>query len=460
MAAGLGRSPSTVHDEVMRHRFVWAPKARRGEPAPGDLAETCPRLGAWPRCRDGCAKHGGYGCSRRPQVFYRASMAQRAADAELSEAREGVDETEAGFQGKVATIKDGLDRGLSPEQIVSTSPGLGVSKSTVYAWIDRGYAGMSNMDLRRKVSYKPRSRKVPRRDTSHSGRRSYDAFRGLGEDVRASAREMDTVVGTKDDTQCLLTLYHRPTSFKLSLPFRDQTSPSVLSGLGLVERALGSKDAMRRAFGVVLTDNGSEFADEGALASAFGERAGETGLYYCDPRRADQKGGCERNHTEIRKLLPKGRGIRFDRLTPRDCSLLMSEVNSEPRGKLAWMTPAQAFRHAFGDGARDVLEAFGIERVGIGELDMTPRAIEDARARRGEAPPQIARHHNRAGPPGAVRLSLDSSRTDGDTLVPRTHPNALPRASERQKRRHPAPSGRKGGVPLTAGTPPQANLFG
>jgi len=315
-------------------------------------------------------------------------MAQRAADAELSEAREGVDETEAGFQGKVATIKDGLDRGLSPEQIVSTSPGLGVSKSTVYAWIDRGYAGMSNMDLRRKVSYKPRSRKVPRRDTSHSGRRSYDAFRGLGEDVRASARKMDTVVGTKDDTQCLLTLYHRPTSFQLSLPFRDQTSPSVLSGLGLVERALGSKDAMRRAFGVVLTDNGSEFADEGALASAFGERAGETGLYYCDPRRADQKGGCERNHTEIRKLLPKGRGIRFDRLTPRDCSLLMSEVNSEPRGKLAWMTPAQAFRHAFGDGARDVLEAFGIERVGIGELDMTPRAIEDARARRGEAPPR------------------------------------------------------------------------
>ena len=158
-------------------------------------------------------------------------MAQRAADAELSEAREGVDETEAGFQGKVATIKDGLDRGLSPEQIVSTSPGLGVSKSTVYAWIDRGYAGMSNMDLRRKVSYKPRSRKVPRRDTSHSGRRSYDAFRGLGEDVRASAREMDTVVGRPTDSQCLLTLLSRPCKAQLPLLMPERTKAATVARL-------------------------------------------------------------------------------------------------------------------------------------------------------------------------------------------------------------------------------------
>ena len=31
-----------------------------------------------------------------------------------------------------------------------------VAPSTLYRWIDRGYAGMSNMNLHRKVGYKER----------------------------------------------------------------------------------------------------------------------------------------------------------------------------------------------------------------------------------------------------------------------------------------------------------------
>lgn len=33
------------------------------------------------------------------------------------------------------------------------------------------------------------------------------------------------------------------------------------------------------------------------------------------PRRSDQKGACGRNHVEPSKLLPKGAGLRFDRLS-------------------------------------------------------------------------------------------------------------------------------------------------
>ena len=85
----------------------------------------------------------------------------------------------------------------------------------------------------------------------------------------------------------------------------------MLAGLGLVRAALGP-DGVRRVFRLVLTDNGPEFADEDGIAALLGELPGETRLFYCDPRRADQKGGCEKNHVEIRKLLPKGRGISFD----------------------------------------------------------------------------------------------------------------------------------------------------
>ena len=72
-------------------------------------------------------------------------MAQRAADAELSEARRGIDETEATAAAEIAAIRDGLRRGLSPEQIAATRPELGLSTSTIYRWADAGYDGMANM---------------------------------------------------------------------------------------------------------------------------------------------------------------------------------------------------------------------------------------------------------------------------------------------------------------------------
>ena len=208
IAAELGRSPSTVTREVAAHRYVTAPRSRYGEPAPADLSGACPRLSAWPRCCNGCSHRRGYGCSRRPRVFYSARRAQEAADAELSASRSGIDETEEGAAAKLAAIRDGLARGLSPQQMAARTPGL--SASTVYRWVDAGYDGMTNMELRRKVGYRPRSRRAPKRATSHSSRRSHASFLALGEDACAAAWEMDTVEGSRGDSARLLTLLHRP----------------------------------------------------------------------------------------------------------------------------------------------------------------------------------------------------------------------------------------------------------
>lgn len=387
IAGEIGRAPSTVASEVARHRFVTSPRARRGEPAPGadELSAACPRLGVWPRCCNGCKRRRAYGCSRKPHVFYDARLAQRAADETLSASRRGIDETEPSAALKLDAIREGLGRGLSPEQIAATRPELGLSASTIYRWVDAGYAEMTNLDLRRKVGYRPRRRSAPRAGAPKDQRRSYEAFSALGEDERAGAWEMDTVEGASADSARLLTLFHRPTAFQLALLIADGTCASVLGALGLVRDALGEAGA-RRVFRLVLTDNGSEFSDADALAGALGEDGGETRLFYCDARRADQKGACEKNHVELRKLLPKGRGLRFDRLTAADCSLVMSQVNSEPRGRLAWRTPAEMLVAALGDDGRALLEAFGIERVDASGLDLTPACVERARALRGEAP--------------------------------------------------------------------------
>lgn len=260
-----------------------------------------------------------------------------------------------------------------------------LSPSTIYRWVSAGYDGMTNMELRRKVGYRPRKSAAGRAATRHSARRSHAAFLALGEDACAAAWEMDTVEGAREDSACLLTLLHRPSRLQLALPLGEKTAGRVADALGDIREVLGA-DGMGRVFRAVLTDNGAEFSDEAAIADLVGEGPGETRLFYCDPGRSDQKGACERNHVEIRKLLPKGAGIRFDRLSPADLALAMSHVNSEPRGALGFATPARAFRAMLGDDAAALLDAYGVGDVPLGELDLTPGLIGRARAERGDAP--------------------------------------------------------------------------
>lgn len=114
-------------------------------------------------------------------------------------------------------------------------------------------------------------------------------------------------------------------------------------------------------------------SDEDGIAGLLGE----TRPFYCDPMRSDQKGACEKNHVEIRKLVPKGRGYRLDRLEREDAALLMSQINSAPRGALAFMSPIQMFRAAFGEDAERLLDALGVELPGGERLDLIEGYLDE-----------------------------------------------------------------------------------
>ena len=120
-----------------------------------------------------------------------------------------MDRTEEEFESIAAKIRADLARGLSPAQIADArSSEFRAAPSTIYRWIERGYAGMSNMDLRRKVGYRPRRRAAPA-PTPHGPERSFSAFSALPEGEREAACEMDAVIGRAADRQCVLTLYLR-----------------------------------------------------------------------------------------------------------------------------------------------------------------------------------------------------------------------------------------------------------
>ena len=96
----------------------------------------------------------------------------------------------------------------------------------------------------------------------------------------------------------------------------------------------------------MLTDNGSEFSDWDGLGALFGEErgAGSEGgpaprLSCCDPMRSGQKGGCEKNHTEVRRVLAKGL-LSFDLLREADLSPAVSHADPAPRRSLMGMAPS------------------------------------------------------------------------------------------------------------------------
>ena len=132
MARDLGRSPSTVADEVARNRTV-AKGPGKGERVRGVPDDACPRLLSWPRCCNGCRHLRYRSCSRRWRCEYSAARAQALADAELRESRIGVDRDEAGFEYAMGLIRCDVARGLSPQQIALARAGqIGASPSTIY----------------------------------------------------------------------------------------------------------------------------------------------------------------------------------------------------------------------------------------------------------------------------------------------------------------------------------------
>jgi len=289
------------------------------------------------------------------------------------------------FEKVIDAVRPALARGLSPYEIATVySDKVGVSASTLYRWIDKGYGGMANIALERKVGFAPRKKhKGEKAITPHGEERSYDAFCALDDDEKQGAAEMDTVVGRKGDRQCILTLYPRPSHFQLYLLMAEKTSDATVKAFDALERAIGI-DLSRMLFGLLICDNGVEFADTERLERSVtcpGEK--RCRVFYCDPRQAQQRPGCEKNHSELRQLLPK-KSVSFDALDKRDISIVCSHVNSTPRASLCGMSPIRMLKAAYGEKIDALLDAYGIEEVSRDELTLKPKLLNDKRKLRGK----------------------------------------------------------------------------
>lgn len=386
IANHAGVSVSSVKREVDRYTIVARSVTHANAGAfeirkeMAQLSIHCSRLQKTPMLCNGCRRVSNSIC-KRTRHLYRARIADQLASTKRRESRCGIDLSEDEATQQFELIRNGLAQGLSPAVIANTVEGVKVSESTIYRWCEKGYGGLKNIDLPKKVRYRPRKHTVQRpHKVVHDHKRLFEAFLELDEDRQLNRWEMDTVVGRQGiDSKCFLTLLHKPSHFQMAILVKDRSADCITQAIAKLSLALGDK-IMDKLFDCVLTDNGKEFSQEEDLAALFVERGDATRLFFCDPAHSEQKGSCEKNHVEIRKLIPKGKTI-FDALDDIDAITIMTQVNSLPRESLMWKTPFEVFRFYFEEAADKLFKYLSIEPTK--DLHLTENYLNEMHTKRG-----------------------------------------------------------------------------
>lgn len=254
----------------------------------------------------------------------------------------------------------------SPYQIVTNHPELELSVRTLYSYLDQGLFTARNVDLKRKVKFKPhKCHKTQISNRTVFINRTYQDFQTLHLE---SFTEMDTVHSSRDSKKTLLTFFFTKEKLFLTFLMNRCTEGAVRLILDRLEKRLGTYGFIS-TFEHILTDRGTEFGDPEALETGA-NGIQRTSIYYCDPMHSGQKGGLEQAHTMLRMVLPKGTSFEF--LTQWDVNLTVNHINSTPMESLGGRTPYSVVLETLGE---EVLNAFQLRPIAPDEVNLTPKLI-------------------------------------------------------------------------------------
>jgi len=257
----LGKDPSSISKEVRAHYITKESPAFNPCRHAGtcchraDLCDTCTET--WGRlckrcqkaCFERCPDYEEMHCSsldRPPYVcngckdrqkchlkrhLYNARCAQEEYETIRTESRRGFAVTEDEIQRLDSIISPLIRKGQSIHHIcVTKADEIMLDEKTIYNYIDAGLFTAGNLDLPRKVRYRPRKKKKPYKvdKLCHVGRTYEDYLTFIKDNPDLGIVEMDTVEG-KRGGKVLLTLFFTGTSVLLAFLRDHNTAKSVNS---------------------------------------------------------------------------------------------------------------------------------------------------------------------------------------------------------------------------------------
>ena len=294
----------------------------------------CPKLKKPPYVCNGCPNHA----CRYDKYFYRAKDADSSYEQLKHDCRQGINlspEERASLDKLVSPL---IRNGQTMDHIFSQhKEDIPCSERTLYRYINDGVLSVRNIDLPRKVKYKPRKQSVTSEKLSRdciAGRTYTEFLEYLESHPETNVVEMDTVVGPEPG-KVLLTMLFRNCTFMLAFLMDNTKSESVIRVFRFLQNELGS-ETFAGLFPVILTDRGPEFSSPLALEC---DECGEilSKVFYCNANAPYQKGRLEKNHEFLRYIIPKG--TSFDAMTQDDITRCMNHINSTARGSLNGRTP-------------------------------------------------------------------------------------------------------------------------
>lgn len=313
------------------------------------------------------------GCSNRSKCtltkhFYYAEQAYKEYKDILKESREGITYNEAELQNLNHILKPLIiDQKQSIHHVVINNKNkIMCSEKEIYNLINAGILDIKNIDLPRKVRFRKRDKTVTYYKIDKQclvGRTYQDYLKYMEEHPDTPVVQMDSVEGIKGG-KVLLTIHFVNCEFMLAFLREHNDAQSVIDVFNYLEEILGIKQ-LQKLFIVILTDNGSEFSNPKEIEKNK-EGIERTKIFYCEPRRSDQKGSCEVNHEQIRRILPKG--TSFDDLSQEDINLMMSHINSYKRKKLNDCSPLQLFNLLYGN---DIAKKLGIIEIASNDINLS-----------------------------------------------------------------------------------------
>ena len=416
IAKRISVSPSTVTREVKANRTVKRGRPQRNDPASAlcanyescqRSAEACPNCQTrftnckkcrtkmcytvcdgfklkmcdvtekWPYvCPSACRKRGW---CKLPKCSYDARAAQEAYEGRLSSSRTGICLTQSELNAMNGIVVPLSKQGQSFEAIwAGHADELPVCVRSAYNYQQRGILGIAALDMPRKARLLPRKRpdkKVCARQRVERAGRTYDDFLKLPLEERVRVVQGDSVMGYSWNTTDILSLHVLAYGFQLYLKKTHGDTASVIAWLDVIERALGSPEAFAAIFGVLLVDRGVEFDDwESMERSCLEKGVRRCHVFYCDAMDSNQKSQAERNHEQLRRILPKGRSD-FDKLDVWDVAVCASHVNSYPLARWSGKCPMEV---AAGLVPQCLLDELGIERIPADEVVLKPYLMAHA----------------------------------------------------------------------------------
>lgn len=400
----IGCSPDTVSKEIRNHRYHKPQEKGRFIPNRCKYRDSCRKRNVCGKkkrgqCRIPCrqctacnkrcpdfvdqpcqiAVKAPYVCNgcRKSQTclfdkyLYNADYAHREYKEKLRKSREGINLTKGELIALDELVTPLLKKGQPVAHIMANHrEEIPCCERTLYTYISQGCLTARNIDMRRTVRYKKRkcrkeAAKIPARKEGHL----YEDFKKRAEESPGlRVVEMDTVEGVKGG-KVLQTFFWREENLMLGYLLENKEMAQAAGTLDMLEEKLGH-ELFVELFPVILTDNGTEFSDP-ELFEKNREGNRRTEVYYCEPRRSEQKGGLEKNHEYIRYVLPKGSS--FDKLRQEQVMLLMSHINSTARPGFGGQRPIDLANRNFGTEA---VKRLGLKVIEADEVNLKPELLK------------------------------------------------------------------------------------